>query len=124
MEEQLKNAIRGLFIELIQEEKGRYVPGSNYQFILPPDNYFYCKKARELVEKAHQLSDIKKTYNADYLDKVLDKEVDMVKRHTLRYRRDTNKPTIESVNERVSLMHDATYHIKLYFSDVLGDIEI
>lgn len=123
-EQKLIQEIRELFEELVKEEKGRYAPGTNYRVILPPNSSTYYYNAKKLIEKALQLSRIDQKYDASLLDEILRDEVSAVGRHHYEYKCGTNSPTTESVNELVRLMHDATYHIKLYSYEVLGDIDI
>lgn len=119
-EKLLIDDIRSLFEELKEIKKGKIVSG---MYILPPDNYTYVKTARELIGKAYELSDLNNNYDASGLASVLNKEIKRVRLHELEYDRN-KKVKNKSVQTLIGLMHDATYHIRLYFWDVLGDIEI
>ena len=120
MEEKLIDEIRSLFEQLKKEEKGQDV--CNYRYKLPPNSGAYYQIAKQLVFKAHELSALNEKYDSSGLNSVLNKEVERVKLYNLEYDKN-NKVKCKSQNELENLMHDATYHIRLYFWDVLKDIE-
>ena len=112
--------IRSLFEQLKEIEKGKIVSG---MYILPPDNYTYVRTAKDLISKAYGLAELNTNYDASGLASVLNKEIQRVSLHELKY--DKNKKVKnKSVQILKGLMHDATYHIRLYFMEVLGDIEV
>lgn len=119
-EKQLIADIRSLFEELKEIKKGKIVSG---MYILPPNNYTYVKTAKELIKTAYELSELNTSYDTSGLASVLNKEILRVSLHELEY--DKNKKLKnKSVQTLKGLMHDATYHIRLYFMEVLGDIEV
>lgn len=121
MEKLLKEKIRSLFEQLKKEENGQYI--CNFKYKLPPNNVAYVLTAKDLISKAHELSALNNEYDSSGLDSVLNKEVERVKSYTLEYYDNGNvKP--KSLNELEKLMHDATFHIRLYFWDVLGKMTI
>ena len=76
-----------------------------------------------MISKAHELSSLNDKYNSSELNSVLNKEVGRVKSYKLEYEKN-NRIKARSLNELEKLMHDATFHIRLYFWDILGDIEL
>lgn len=119
-EKQLVDEIRSLFVQLKEMEKGSIVGG---MYVLPPDNDVYTQIAQELIGKAYELTKLNANYDSSGLSSVLNKEVRCVSEHKLEYYSNGNVKPI-SQRKLESLMHDATFHIRLYFWDVLGDIEI
>lgn len=120
-EEKLIDDIRSLFEQLKKEEKGQDI--CNYRYKLPPNNGAYFQIATQLISKAHELSSLNDKYNSSELNSVLNKEVGRVKSYKLEYDKN-NRIKARSLNELEKLMHDATFHIRLYFWDILGDIEL
>ena len=122
MEEQrLIEEIRAIFKELIEEEKGRFdIPTMR---IIYPRNHVYVIKAKELYSKALELEKLDSKYYTEQLKDVMGDEVDMVDRYDYEYKKGQNTPKGKSITKMQNLMHDATYHIQLYFYEVLGDIE-
>lgn len=118
-EKQLVDEIRSLFVQLKEMENGNIVGGI---YVLPPDNDVYVRIAKELIGKAYELTRLNANYDSSGLSSVLSKEVQRVGVHKLKYL--NGKITPKSQKELEGLMHDATFHIRLYFWDVLGDIEI
>lgn len=118
---ELIEEIRSLFEQLKEEEKGLYI--CNYRYKLPPNSGTYYQRAKQLIFKAHELSTLNEKYDSSGLNSVLDKEVERVKSYNLEYDKN-NKVKVKSQNELEKLMRDATYHIRLYFWDILGDIEL
>ncbi|MCR4834929.1 MAG: hypothetical protein K5899_00870 [Bacteroidaceae bacterium] len=119
-EQQLKNEIRSLFNELVEEEKERFdfvTMSTRY-----PRNYFYVNKAKELYNKAIELEKVNSKYSTEHLKLIFNKEIYFVEHHEYKYK--GRRIIKKSVDELQKYMHNATYHIKLYFYDVLGDIEI
>lgn len=122
-EKLLIDDIRSLFELLKEEEKGRYQPGTGFMKKLLPSNYIYAQIAEELIDKAFKLSDLNNYYDASGLASVLNKEIMRVRLYKLEYDRN-KKVKDKSVQILKGLMHDATYHIRLYFMEVLGDIDV
>lgn len=120
-ENKLIEEIRSLFEQLKAEGSGQYICNFNYK--LPPSNVAYVLTAKELISKAHELSALNNKYDSSELDSVLNKEVECVKSYKLEYDNNNNIKA-KSLNELEKLMHDATFHIRLYFWNVLGDINI
>lgn len=120
-EEMLIDEIRSLFEQLKKEEKGQDI--CNYRYKLPPNSGAYFQIAKQLISKACELSALNDKYNSSELNSVLNKEVECVKSYKLEYDKNNNIKA-KSLNELEKLMHDATFHIRLYFWDVLGDINI
>lgn len=123
-ENQLIENIRRLFVMLIEEEKDSYIPGTNYQFTLPPSALRYCKNAQELAENARELSALNPKYSVQFLDEVMRDEVSTVSRHEYKYEDGANTPTNKSKDELIGLMRDATYHIRLSLFEILRDMNI
>lgn len=119
-EKQLVDEIRSLFVQLKETEKGTIVSGI---YVLPPDNYVYVRIAKELIKKAYELTELNANYDSSRLPSVLSREVQRVSVHKHEYY-PNGKIKPKSQKELEGLMHDATFHIRLYFWDVLGDIEI
>lgn len=119
-EQQLIEEIRNLFNELVQEEKGRIVPGS-YGVVRDPNGYFYAQKAKELAAKAHELEKLNPQYDAYFLDEIIRDEVKLVELYEYKWKK--NKPTTKSLNKMEELMHNATERLQFNFLEVLGDIQ-
>ena len=121
LEEKLITEIKALFHELIKEEDERLdIPTKR---IVYPQKQVYVYKAKELYKKAIELEKINSKYSTYELKDVIDDEVDLVDRHHYEYEKNSLIPKAKSVAELQNLMHNASYHIKLYFYDVLGDID-
>ena len=121
-EQKLINEIRALFKELIEEENERY--DILTKRTIYPRNFIYVSKAKELFDKAVELEKINSKYSTHELKLVFNKEFDFLEHHEYKYKKDSLIPTGKSISELQNFMHKATYHIKLYFYDVLGDINI
>lgn len=121
-EEKLINEIRSLFEELIEEEKENFDTAT--MRIIYPRSFVYVSKAKDLFAKAVELEKVNSEYHTDGLKDVMADEVDMVDRYEYEYKKNSLTPKAKSITKMQNLMHDATYHIKLYFYKVLGDIEI
>ena len=121
-EQQLIDEIRSLFKELVEEEKEHFDIAT--MRTIYPRNYAYVSKAKELYQKALELEKINSKYSTYELKDVMGDEVDIVERYEYEYKKDSLKPKAKSISKMKNLMHDATYHIKLYFYEVLGDIKI
>ncbi|SFW16041.1 hypothetical protein SAMN02910409_0570 [Prevotellaceae bacterium HUN156] len=120
--QQLIDNIRTLFAKLIEEEEIR----TNIRPIrtIYPQNHIYVSIAKELYNKALELEAINKKYSTDQLKDVMGDEVDMVGQYNYDYKKNTMIPKAVSLTKLQNLMHNATYHIQMYFFDVLGDIKI
>lgn len=120
-EQLLKDEIRALFKELIEEENERYdIPTKRTIY---PRNFVYVSKANELFAKAVELEEIDTKYSTHELKTVFNKELYFVEHHKYKYKKDSLTPTGKSISELQNFMHNATYHIKLYYYNVLGDIK-
>jgi hypothetical protein len=119
-EEKLKTEIRELFCELNEEVKDRFDIATNRKII--PNNIHYVKIAEELYQKAIELENLNKNISAYDLKDVMREEVDEVFKHKFEYK--GNIPKGESITELQNKMRDATMHIQMYYSDVLGNIKI
>ena len=119
-EQILIDEIRSLFEELIKEEKERY--DLTTRRTIYPDGCIYALKAKELYRKAVELEKIDTKYHTWELKDVMGDEVELVNLHKNEYH--GNTPKAKSIVKLQSLMHNATYHIRLYFYEVLGNIEL
>ena len=119
-EQKIINEIRALFMELIEEEEERFDIAT--QRTIYPRNYVYVSKAKELFSKAVELEEINSKYSTYELKLVFNKELYFVEHHEYKYKKGALIPNGESIIELQNLMHNATYHIKLYFYEILGDI--
>ena len=120
-EQKLIEEIRVLFKELIEEEEGRFdIPT---RCTIYPRNHVYVIKAKELYSKALELEKLDSKYFTEHLKDVMGDEVDMVDRYDYEYKKGQNTPKGKSITKMQHLMHNATYHIQLYFYEVLGDIK-
>ena len=120
--QKLIDEIRVLFKELIEEENERF--DITTRRTIYPCNYVYVRKAKELLAKAVDLEKIYSRYSTYELKTVFSKELYFVEHHEYKYKKDSLIPTAKSITELQKLMHNATYHIKLFFYEVLGDIKI
>ena len=121
-EQILKDEIRALFKELIDEENERYdIPAKRTIY---PRNFVYVSKANELFAKAVELEKIDTKYSTHELKTVFNKELYFVEHHEYEYKKDSLIPTGKSISELQNLMHNATCHIKRYLFDILGDMKI
>ena len=121
-EQKLIDEIRALFKELIEEEDERYdIPTKRTIF---PRNFVYVSKAKELFAKAVELEKIDSKYSTHELKTVFNKELYFVEHHEYKYKKDSSIPTSKSISEMQNFMHNATYHIKSYYYNVLGDIKL
>lgn len=121
-EQQLIDDIRTLFKELIEEEDERY--DNSTKRPMYPRNTVYVNKVQELICKASELENNDSKYSTHELKTILGKELYYIENHKYKYEKGTLIPCGKSLNEIQNLMHNATYHIKLYLYDVLGDINI
>ena len=121
-EQKLIDEIRALFKELIEEEDERYdIPTKRTIF---PRNFVYVSKAKELFAKAVELEKIDSKYSTHELKTVFNKELYFVEHHEYKYKKDSLIPSSKSISEMQNFMHNATYHIKSYYYNVLGDIKL
>ena len=121
-EQKLIDEIRALFKELIEEENERYdIPTKRTIY---PRNFVYVSKAKELFAKAVELEKIDTKYSTHELKTLFNKELYCVDHHEYKYKKDSLIPTSKSISELQNFMHNATYHIKLYYYNVLGDIKL
>ena len=81
-------------------------------------------KAESLYRKAVELEKIDDNYSTNELKDVIRDEVDKVKRHEYKYKKKSLVPQAKNITKLQNLMHDATFHIQLYFNEVLKDIKI
>lgn len=121
-EQNLIDDIRALFKELIEEENERFDLAT--RSIIYPRSYVYVSKAKELLAKAVELEGIDTKYSTHELKTVFNKELYFVEHHEYKYKKDSSIPTSKSISELQNFMHNATYHIKLYYYNVLGDIKL
>ncbi len=121
-EQKLIDEIRALFKELIEEEDERYdIPTKRTIY---PRNLVFVSKANELFAKAVELEKIDSKYSTHELKTVFNKELYFVEHHEYKYKKDSSIPTSKSISELQNVMHNATFHIKLYYYNVLGDIKL
>lgn len=111
MEEEYKKKIKNFYQQLIDKEKGEYVPGSGYGFILPPNGISYYMIALKIMENAIELSKINNKYHTENLAHTISKEVEYVRDFQYKYGKNAKMPKANSINEMVSLMQNATRHI-------------
>lgn len=121
-EQILKDEIRVLFKELIEEEDERYDISTKRTIF--PRNFVYVSKAKELFAKAVELEKIDSKYSTHELKTVFNKELYFVEHHEYKYKKDSLIPSSKSISELQKFMHNATYHIKSYYYNVLGDIKL
>lgn len=119
--EKLITEIRELYRELLEEEKEREeFVGKTIRTIYPNKDSF-VNKAYKLYNKALELEKLDSKYSAYHLNEVISDEVYMVDKHVYDY--DGLIPKVESVDDLKQKMRKATYHFKLFFYEVLGDIQ-
>ncbi len=121
LEQELIDEIRALFEELIEEEEERFDNATKRTIY--PRNFVYVSKAKELLAKAVELEKINSRYSIHELKLVFNKELYYVENHVYKYKKGSLSPTAKSITELQNLMHNATYHIKLFYYDVLGDMK-
>ena len=121
-EQILKDEIRALFKELIEEEDERYDISTKRTIF--PRNFVYVSKVKELFAKAVELEKIDSKYSTHELKTVFNKELYFVEHHEYKYKKDSLIPSSKSISELQNFMHNATYHIKSYYYNVLGDIKL
>ena len=117
-EDILKNEIRNLFRDIIEEEEIRF--DITTKRTIYPRNFAYVSKAKELYAKAVELENINSNYSTYELKSVLNKEIYLVEHHEYKYK--DGRINEKSVTELQNYMHNATKHIQMYFYEVLGDI--
>lgn len=113
-EQKLIQEIRSLYDDLKAEEKGSYLPGSGFRCIEPPSGVKYRFNAKNLLDKAIELSKINPDKYRTCLLQLLhtmEKEVDFVGDYSYEYKKGTNTPTSRSLDEMIRLMKDATERI-------------
>lgn len=121
-EQQLIDEIRTLFNELIEEGKERF--NITTKRIIYPSNSVYVSKAKKLYQKALELENINSKYSTYALKGVMNYEVGMVERYEYKYEKNSSIPKSKSITEIQNLMRNSTFHIKLHFCEVLGNIQI
>ena len=121
-EQKLIDEIRNLFRELIEEEEERFDIVTKRTIY--PRNYVYVNKAKELYNKAVVLEKLNSKYSTDHLKLIFNKEIYFVEHHEYKYKKESLIPIGKSISELQNFMHNATYHIKLYYYNVLGDIKL
>lgn len=109
MEEELKEKIKKLYQQLIEEEKGGYTAG--YMCALPPNGLSYYNTAIELFRRARELCEINDKYRTYALSHTMEQEVEYVRDFQYKYDKNAKKPKVSSINELTNLMKDATSHI-------------
>lgn len=111
MEEEYKKKIKNLYQQLVDKEKGDYVPGSGYRFIQPPNGISYYMTALKIMEYAIKLSKINNKYHIENLAHTISKEVEYVRDFQYKYDKNAKMPKNSSIDELTNLMKDATSHI-------------
>ena len=76
------------------------------------------------IAKAVELEKIDSKYSTHELKTVFNKELYFVEHHEYKYKKDSLIPSSKSISELQNFMHNATYHIKSYYYNVLGDIKL
>ncbi|MBR6197504.1 MAG: hypothetical protein IKQ72_07870 [Bacteroidaceae bacterium] len=124
-EEQLKEKIRHLYGELLQECKGRYLHNDNKHWH-EPNGYYYYKLAEELVDVANELYKLNHIFelNVQHLNHTFGKEVEYVRDYNYEYERGGMEIKTSSLNEMQSLMNKASNQIKLDLYQILGDVNL
>ena len=85
-EQELKEKIKSLYEELIEEKKGFYLPGSGYRTKEPPSGLRYAVKALELLDVAKKLASIDSAkYNTLELQITINKDVESVRGYSYKY---------------------------------------
>lgn len=83
MSEELKDKIKKLYQQLIEEEKGGYTAG--YMCTLPPNGLSYYNIAIELFRRARELSEINDKYRTYELSHTMEQEVEDVRYFQYKY---------------------------------------
>ncbi len=123
MEEQLKEEIRHLYYELLQERNGRYL-NNDFMHWHEPSGMTYYRNAEELVKKVISLHKLNGKYDASRLLHTFNKEVEFVRDYKYENENGKNKIKPSSINKMQELMYRASSQIKLDFYDVLGDVKL
>ena len=123
MEEQLKEEIRHLYYELLQECNGRYL-NNDFMHWHEPSGMTYYRNAEELVKKVISLHKLNGKYDASRLLHTFNKEVEFVRDYKYEYEHGKNKIKPSSIKKMQELMDKASSQIKLDFYDVLGDVKL
>ena len=118
-EKKLLDEIRTLFKELVEEEDIRI--DLTTKRTIYPRNFVYVNKAKALYGKAVELENINSNYSTYELKSVFNKEIYFVEHHEYKYK--DGRINEQSVKELQNYMYNATKHIRMYFHEVLGDME-
>lgn len=123
-EQELKEKIKSLYEELIEEKKGFYLPGSGYRTKEPPSGLRYAVKALELLDVAKKLASIDSAkYNTLELQITINKDVESVRGYSYKYDK-SYKPTSKSIAEIQQMMSDTTSKIYRDFVCKVDDDKI
>lgn len=110
-EQELKEKVKSLYEELIEEKKGFYLPGSGYRTKEPPSGLRYAVKALELLDVAKKLASIDSAkYNTLELQITINKDVESVRGYSYKYDK-SHKPTSKSIAEIQQMMSEITSKI-------------
>ena len=115
--------IKELFSELLQEPKGRNVPGGGYGYVLDPNSDHYCMIAKKLINKAFELYALGYHVMPQYLQATLYKEIEYVNLHNYKYDKNGN-PTNKSKDDLIALMDKANHQLRLDLYEILKDVKL
>ena len=115
----MKCKIMELFQQLKEEEIGKYVPGSGFKYILPPDGMSYYNKVSGIVKYAKELATINGKYHITELVHTFSKEVEHIRDFQYEYD-NKGKAKSSSINNIIHLMQNTTKHI---FRDFVVQID-
>lgn len=115
----LKDEYRILFLELIEEEKGRIVSYSPYRKISDRDKFISI--AKNLLSKAIELECFNKQFSTHELKSVYTKEMELLRLYSPKMK--NGRMDNKSVNEIHGLMRNVIHHIKMFSHSVLDDVD-
>ena len=123
-EQELKEKIKSLYEELVEEKKGFYLPGSGYRTKEPPSGLRYAVKALELLDVAKKLASIDSAkYNTLELQITINKDVESVRGYSYKYDK-SRKPTSKCIAEIQQMMSDTTSQIYRDFVCKIDDDKV
>lgn len=115
----IKSRIKTLFDQLLEEEKGRFQPGTNFQNRMDPDKDIYYQIAIELMDLAKHCLDISND-DKGMLNSIQGKELLYVRNHVCKYLPNSNLLTASNRDELQRKMLSASSEIRLALHSILG----
>lgn len=116
----LKNEMKALYKELIEESKGRY----DYNYTRKdPSKESFCDIVKMINDKANEIDKLEPgLFFRQQMGSIMHKEVKYVEHHKCDYAAN-KKLTVANRNKLEGLMKTAISKIRLTFYDLLKDIE-